>query len=304
MLPFPLIYCDGYDLNLGEHVFPAVKYRLIHERLLSDQVAGPEDFVVPQPASDEDVQLVHDADYIDRLKNGKLSYSEILRLEIPFSPQMVHAVWLAAGGSILAARKALEVGAGINIGGGFHHAYPDHGEGFCAIHDVAIAIRRLQKDGSIHSAAVVDCDVHHGNGTAAIFTGDSSVFTLSLHQENNYPHPKPPSTMDIHLPDGIRDDEYLKRLAEGVEAALSGRPDLLCYVAGADPYYQDQLGGLCLTMDGLRRRDALVFAAARQAGVPVMVTLAGGYAARVTDTVQIHVNTVQALAEVFLATSH
>ena len=298
MLPFPLIYCDGYDLNLGEHVFPSVKYRLIHERLLADQVAGPEDFVAPLPATDEDVHLVHDADYIDRLKNGKLSYSEILRLEIPFSPQMVHAVWLAAGGSILAARKALEVGAGFNIGGGFHHAYPDHGEGFCAIHDVAIAIRRLQKDGAIRTAAVVDCDVHHGNGTAAIFTGDSSVFTLSLHQENNYPHPKPPSTMDIHLPDGIRDDEYLKRLEGGVAAALSGRPDLVCYVAGADPYYQDQLGGLCLTMDGLRRRDTLVGTAARRARVPVMVTLAGGYAARLVDTIQIHVNTVQALANV------
>ncbi len=298
MLPFPLIYSDGYDLNLGEHVFPAVKYRLIHERLLADQVAGPEDFQPPQPASDDDVLLVHDADYVDRLKNGKLSYSEILRLEIPFSPQMVRAVWLAAGGSILAARKAMESGAAINIGGGFHHAYPDHGEGFCAIHDVAIAIRRLQKDGAIRTAAVVDCDVHHGNGTAAIFTRDSSVFTLSLHQENNYPHPKPPSTMDIHLPDGIRDEEYLKRLDEGVAAALAAKPDLLCYIAGADPYYQDQLGGLCLTMDGLRRRDALVATAARRAGVPVMVTLAGGYAARLVDTVEIHVNTVRALAEV------
>lgn len=297
MLPFPLIYSDGYDLNLGEHVFPSVKYRLIHESLLAEQIAGPEDFRNPSPASDDDILLVHDADYVTRLKEGRLTYSEILRLEIPFSPEMVQAVWLAAGGSIMAARLALESGAGFNLGGGFHHAYPDHGEGFCAIHDVAVAIRRLQKDGAIRKAAIVDCDVHHGNGTAAIFGGDASVFTVSLHQENNYPHPKPPSTMDFHLPDGCRDDDYLKRLDEGVQAALAFSPDLLCYVGGADPYFQDQLGGLSLTMEGLRRRDALVFTAARARRVPVMVTLAGGYAARVSDTVQIHVNTVKALAE-------
>ena len=302
MLPFKLVYSDRYDLNLGAHVFPAVKYRLIHEKLLADQIAGPEDFLEPPPATDADVHLVHDLEYIEKLKHGRLSYAEILRLEIPYSPEMVAAVWLAAGGSILAARQALERGAGVNVGGGFHHAFPDHGEGFCAIHDVAIAIRRLQKDDAITRAAVVDCDVHHGNGTAAIFSGDHTVFTLSLHQENNYPHPKPPSTLDIHLPDGVRDEEYLRLLEQGLETALGesrdGKIDMVCYVAGADPYYQDQLGGLSLSIPGLRQRDAVVFGAARRRRIPVMVTLAGGYAARVADTVQIHVNTVKALEQV------
>jgi acetoin utilization deacetylase AcuC-like enzyme len=212
---------------------------------------------------------------------------------------MVRAVWLAAGGSILAARKAIEQRAAVNIGGGFHHAFADHGEGFCAIHDVAIAIRRLQKDGLVERAAVVDCDVHQGNGTAAIFAGDASVFTLSLHQENNYPSPKPPSDLDVNLADGTGDDEYLEQLAHALHAVVAAGPfQLWCYVAGADPYGQDQLGGLGLTIDGLRRRDQLVFGHALSRSIPIMVTLAGGYARRVEDTVTIHANTVRALQEV------
>jgi acetoin utilization deacetylase AcuC-like enzyme len=289
-----LVYSDQYDLNLGNHVFPSIKYRLIKERLLQDGVAQPEDLVEPPAASDDDVALVHDRDYIRKLRTGKLSYLEIMRLEIPYSPELIRAVWLSAGGSILAGRLALEDGAAVNLGGGFHHAYPDHGEGFCVLNDIAIAIRRLQKDQAIERAMTVDVDVHQGNGTAAIFGGDPSVFTLSIHQANNYPHPKPPSSLDINLPDGVDDDGYLAALGEGLDKSLADfQPELLVYVAGADPYREDQLGGLRLTVEGLEKRDRLVFEKARAKKIPVAVTLAGGYARRVEDTVTIHANTVR-----------
>jgi len=306
MLPFPIVYSDDYELELGAHVFPAAKYRLIHERLLAEGHAAATDFIRPPEASDEDVLLVHTRDWVTKLRTGTVTYADILRMEIPYSPELVKAFWLSAGGSILASRKALEGGAGFNLCGGFHHAFPGHGEGFCMIHDVAIAIRRLQEDGAIRRALIVDLDVHQGNGTAAIFSGDGSgdaaggraVFTFSMHQENNYPHPKPPSTLDINLPDGIGDDEYHALLAEGLERAFASfQPDLVWYLAGADPYREDQLGGLGLTIRGLRRRDDLVLRAARQRGIPAAVTLAGGYARRLEDTVTIHTNTVLALRD-------
>ena len=293
-----LIYSDHYDLNLGNHVFPSIKYRLIKERLLRDGAARQEEIVGPPAAADDDIALVHHRDYIRKLQSGKLSYLEILRLEIPYSPELVRAVWLSAGGSILAGRLALQDGACANIGGGFHHAYPDHGEGFCVLNDVAIAIRRLQKDQAIERAMTVDCDVHQGNGTAAIFAGDPSVFTLSIHQANNYPYPKPPSSLDINLADGTGDDEYLHELAAGLDQALSGfQPQLIMYVAGADPYREDQLGGLKLTFEGLEKRDRLVFEKARAKNIPVAVTLAGGYARHVEDTVTIHATTIRVAKE-------
>ncbi len=293
-----LVYSDQYDLNLGNHVFPSIKYRLIKETLLRDRIAGPEDFVEPAAAADEDVALVHHREYIRKLQAGKLSYLEILRLEIPYSPELVRAVWRSAGGSILAGRLAIEDAAAVNVGGGFHHAYPDHGEGFCVLNDIAIAIRRLQKDKIIERAMTVDCDVHQGNGTAAIFAGDHSVFTLSIHQENNYPYPKPPSTLDINLRDGVEDAEYLGELEKGLERALGEfHPDLISYVAGADPYRDDQLGGLRVSLEGLERRDRLVFEKARSKKIPIAVTLAGGYARRVEDTIQIHTNTIRVAKE-------
>jgi acetoin utilization deacetylase AcuC-like enzyme len=297
-LDVKLVYSDQYDLNLGNHVFPSIKYRLIKEKLLHEHIASPEDFVEPAPAADEDVALVHHREYLRRLLTGKLSYLEIMRLEIPYSPELVRAVWLSAGGSILAGRLALEAGAAVNIGGGFHHAHPDHGEGFCVLNDIAIAIRKLQKDKAIERAMTVDCDVHQGNGTAAIFAGDLSVFTLSIHQENNYPYPKPPSTLDINLRDPVEDAEYLRELEKGFDSALAEfQPDLIVYVAGADPYRDDQLGGLRLSLEGLERRDRLVFEKARAKKIPVAVTLAGGYARRVEDTIQIHTNTVRVAKE-------
>ena len=293
MLPFKLIYHDGYDLNLGAHVFPSQKYHMIRDKLLEDSVATQDDFLAPQPATDEDVLRVHSQEYVYKLKNGSLSRTEEMRLEVPYSKKLIEACWLAAGGSILAGRRALQDGWAANIGGGFHHACPDHGEGFCVIHDVAIAIRRLQFDGAMERAMVVDTDVHQGNGTAVVFGGDGNVYTLSLHQEHNYPFPKPPSTMDVDLPDGIGDQEYLAILEKHLHQALHDfAPELLFYVAGADPYREDQLGGLALTMEGLAQRDALVFDYARRNGVPVAIALAGGYARRVADTVDIHVGTI------------
>ncbi len=298
MLPFKLVYSDRYDLNLGAHVFPTEKYRLLRDRLLREQLAGPEDLLEPTPATDADILLVHEPGYVRRLRTGTLTYQEIIQMEIPYSRQMVEAVWLATGGSILAARRALADRIGFNLGGGFHHAFPGHGEGFCAIHDVAVAIRRLLADGLVERVLVIDCDVHHGNGTAAIFAGDDRVFTISIHQYNNYPPEKPPSNIDIHLEDRTGDAEYLVALsARYVPAVEMIRPQLVFYVAGADPYYQDQLGGLSLTLDGLKRRDRLVIEAARRAGAAVAVTLAGGYAVDVNDTVTVHANTIVAARE-------
>ncbi len=292
------VYSDDYDLNLGAHVFPAVKYRRTKEQLLEEGVAKPEDFIAPEPATDEDVALVHDRDYIWKLKNGKLSHVETLRMEVPYSAELVRAVWLSAGGSILAGREALRDSVAANIGGGFHHAFPDHGEGFCVLHDVAIAIRRLQKDKLIERAMTVDLDVHQGNGTAAIFAGDHSVFTFSMHQQNNYPVPKPPSSLDVNLPDGVRDQEYLDLLRESLDEIIPKfAPQIIFYIAGADPYWDDQLGGLRLSLDGLIKRDRMVFEKARARGVPVAVTLAGGYAHKVEDTVRIHANTLKIAKE-------
>jgi acetoin utilization deacetylase AcuC-like enzyme len=356
MVPFKLIYSDNYYLPIGQHVFPAEKYRRIHDRLLETKAAGPEDFLMPEPAKDEDILLVHKPDYVHKLKTGTLSAREEMQLEVPYSPELVRAFWLAAGGSILAARKALEDRVAISIGGGFHHAFSDHGEGFCMINDVAVAIRRMQHDGKIQRAMTVDCDVHQGNGTASIFAGmripgkplpswsapvlgrssveqippvgrddkslgdtteldapdsddpqdvirhahDGDVFTISLHQQNNYPAWKPPSSIDVDLPDGIGDGDYLAWLDNALSSGLRQfEPELICYIAGADPYKHDQLGGLALTLEGLQRRDELVFKGARARSIAVMVTYAGGYARNVEDTVTIHCNTVLAAKNIF-----
>jgi acetoin utilization deacetylase AcuC-like enzyme len=329
MLPFKLVYSDAYFLPIGKHVFPAEKYRRIRDRLISTGVADPSDFLEPQPATDQDILLVHKPEYVQKLKTGTLSPREEMEMEIPYSRDLVEAFWLSAGGSILAGRQALKDRVCISIGGGFHHAHPDHGEGFCMIHDVAVAIRRLQRDNQIHAAMTVDCDVHHGNGTAAIFAGTRTaslplpsvpstlnqswsaktrmrgahagdVFTISLHQQNNYPVYKPPSSIDVDLPDGTNDDTYLAWLDNALSSAFRQfEPDLICYIAGADPYREDQLGGLDLTIEGLKKRDELVFRVAKTRNVPVMVTYAGGYAINVEDTVTIHTNTVIAAKEIF-----
>lgn len=299
MLPFKIFYHPNYDLNLGPHVFPSQKFRLIQLQLLREEIAAPEDFVLPEEATDADLLRVHTAEWVGKLRNGTLTASEIMKLEVPYSPELARAVWLAAGGSILAGQCALRDGFGCNLGGGFHHAFANHGEGFCAIHDVAVAIRRLQADDAIRKAMVVDTDVHHGNGTAHIFRTDETVFTISIHQLNNYPAHKPPSNVDLNMDDRVEDDEYLETLMPVVTESLEKfQPDIVFYVGGADPYCEDQLGGLMLTKKGLKARDKRVFEEARKRGVPVATTLAGGYARQVEDTVQIHVNTVVAAREV------
>jgi acetoin utilization deacetylase AcuC-like enzyme len=299
MLPFKVVYHPNYDLNLGLHVFPSQKFRLIQLMLLKDEIAAPADFVLPWEATDEDLLRAHTPEWIEKLRKGTLTASEIMKLEVPYSPELAKAVWLAAGGSILAGQLALRDGFGCNLGGGFHHAYANHGEGFCAINDVAVAIRRLQVDGAIKRAMVVDTDVHHGNGTAHIFRDDDSVFTISIHQLNNYPTHKPSSDVDLNMPDRVEDDEYLETLMPVVVDSLEKfRPEIVFYVGGADPYCEDQLGGLMLTKKGLKERDKRVFAEARKRGVPVATTLAGGYARLVEDTVRIHVNTIVAAREV------
>src|SRR6202035_4585704 len=228
MLPFKLVYHERYDLNLGAHVFPSEKFRLIHGKLLNDRIADVDDFLRPEPASDADIRRVHTEDWVQKLKTGTLTASEQMKLEVPYSPELVRAFWLAAGGTIIAAQSALQYGFGCSLGGGFHHAYPGHGEGFCAIHDVAVAIRTLQARKKITRAIVVDTDVHHGNGTAAIFGKDDSVFTLSIHQVNNYPAHKPRSSLDLNLEDGVADEEYLATLMPAVKNSIASfQPDML-----------------------------------------------------------------------------
>jgi len=330
MLPFKLVYSEKYFLPIGEHVFRADKYRLIVERLLRNRWAEQSDIIEPRPASESDVMLVHSPHYINKLMEGSLSAREELQMEIPYSPQVVDTFMLHAGGSIMAAEHALQDGVCINVGGGFHHAFPDHGEGFCMINDIAVAIRSLQKRGMIERAMTVDVDVHQGNGTAAIFgkpapnspalpstspqtisTGRGAmlqgasrdVFTISLHQENNYPFVKPPSSIDVNLPDGCSDGEYLAWLDNALSSGLRQfEPQLIFYVAGADPFVEDQLGGLHLTLEGLKQRDELLFRVARAHEIPVVVAYAGGYANQVEDTVTIHCNTVLAATEVYRKT--
>jgi acetoin utilization deacetylase AcuC-like enzyme len=328
VLPLLLVYSEKETLPIGNHLFHAGKYRGIRERLLRNGAFTERDFISAPPCEEDDLLLVHTKRWVDKLKQGTLSVREELELELPYSKELVEAFWHITGGSIAAARQALQNHCCVHIGGGFHHAFADHGEGFCLINDVAVAIRRMQRDGLIARAMVIDCDAHQGNGTAAIFgTGGPEpfpppswsasmltpkrkvnvktseardVFTLSLHQESNYPHWKPASSIDVNLPDGTTDSEYLEWLQTALKDARERfEPELICYVSGADPYQGDQLAGLAMTIDGLKQRDLMVFNFARDHGFPVMTTLAGGYAENPEDTVIIHANTALAAKEVF-----
>ncbi len=291
----PVVWHEAYEADIGPHVFPTRKYRAARDRLLADETIAPEEIRRPEPASDAQVALVHTAAYLDKIRRGAFSWQDMMTLELPFSTELKQAMWLCAGGSILTARLALEHGLAVHLGGGFHHAFADHGEGFCLINDVAIALRVLSGEGLIRRSAVIDCDLHHGNGTAAIFHNEPSVFTFSIHQQNNYPALKPPSDLDLGLPDGTGDSDYFGLLELHIPQIIDQHePELAFYLAGADPYEEDQLGGLRLTREGLRRRDELIFRLLGAAGVAVAVTLAGGYARRFDDTVEIHCETVRA----------
>ena len=288
-----IVYSPLYEVTLPGHIWPTVKYRRVAERILAERIVDTAALVAPDNCSWEDLALAHAPEYLEKVRTGTLDEDEIRTLELPWVPELVDRFRLMTGGTCAAAALALDSGAAIHLGGGLHHAFAGHGEGFCLFNDIAVAIRRLQHDGRISRAAVIDCDVHHGNGTAAIFECDPSVFTFSIHQQHNYPFFKPRSDLDVGLADGTNDAEYLVRLERALPLVFESSPELIVYVAGADPFRSDRLGGLAMTFAGLRARDRMVFSAVRDRHLPVVVVLAGGYAVDVEDTVAVHVATVE-----------
>ncbi|HEY0404083.1 MAG TPA: histone deacetylase [Pyrinomonadaceae bacterium] len=295
-----VFYTPRYYADIGEgHVFPIRKFELVRDRLLGDGTLRPADIHEPQPAPVADVLLAHTEDYITRLRSGSLTGREVRRLGLPWSKALVRRSFLATGGTIAAARWALTAGVGSNLAGGTHHAFADRGEGFCVLNDVAVAIRVLRRDGLIERAAIVDCDVHQGNGTATIFAGDENVFTFSMHGAKNYPLFKALSTLDVELPDETADDDYLKTLSRHLPRVFAHAPDIIFYLGGADPFAGDKLGRLALSIAGLRARDEMVLSECLERSMPVVTLMSGGYAKDINDTVEIHCNTIRAVRRVF-----
>jgi len=295
-----VFYSPNYYADIGAgHVFPIRKFELVRDRLLGDGTLRQEDLVEPAPASLEDVLQVHTEDYVHRLCSGKLSDKELRRLGLPWSESLVRRSFYAVGGTIRAAHAALTQGVGCNLAGGTHHSFADRGEGFCVLNDVAIAIRALSRDGLIRRSAIIDCDVHQGNGTATIFAGDPDVFTFSIHGSKNYPLFKAKSTLDVELEDGTGDEKYLRSLADCLPAVFKHRPDIVFYLGGADPYIGDKLGRLAVSIAGLKKRDGLIVRECYEREVPVVTVMSGGYGEAISDTVEIHCNTIRAVAEVF-----
>ncbi len=288
------IYSPHYHVDIGLHVFPTAKYELIRERLIDQDGALAEDFLEPEQASAEEILSVHTQDYYLKCRDNLLSSLDQMRLELPWSPELFDAATRCVRGSIDAARLALNHGVGLHLGGGFHHAYPDHGEGFCVFNDHSCAIRQLQAEGAIEKALIADCDLHQGNGTAAVFADDPTVATFSIHQDHIYPMDRPPSTIDIGLMPGTNDKAYMQELERWLLPLFdSHAPDFVVFVGGADPYCEDQLGSLALTREGLSMRDALVAEACKERGLPLLVVLAGGYAHDFEDTIAIHLETIR-----------
>lgn len=286
----------GFPLPAG-HRFPVAKYAMLRERVVTEGIVAAERVLDPEAASDDELRLVHTKDYVERLTGGQLSAAEMRRIGFPWSDALVERSRRAVGGTIAAARHALTHGTAMNLAGGTHHAFADHGEGFCVFNDVAIAIRLLREEGLVRRAAVIDLDVHQGNGTHAIFAGDRDVFTFSMHGGRNYPFEKVAGTLDIDLDDGTEDAAYLDALGHALPRVLhSARPDLVVYLAGADPHEGDRLGRMKLTFAGLARRDVIVLEGCREVGLPVAVVIAGGYGARIEDTVSVHLATARIAA--------
>jgi len=282
-----------FPLPIG-HRFPIAKYALLREAVIDEGVVPAERVHEPEAASREALLRVHTAAYVDALTQGTLPPDAMRRLGFPWSSRLVERSYRAVGGTLAAARAALEHGVAMNLAGGTHHAFADRGEGFCVFNDVAVAIRALMAEGRVRRALVVDLDVHQGNGTHAIFADDPRVFTFSMHGRRNYPFQKVAGDLDVELDDGVRDPAYLALLQDALPRAIAAStPDLAIYLAGADPHEGDRLGRLALTFDGLLRRDAMVLAACRDVGIPVAITIAGGYGRDVHDTVRVHVNTAR-----------
>ena len=295
-----VFYTPRYYAEIGaHHIFPIRKFELVRDRLLSEGTLRQEELVEPDPATLENVHLVHTEDYVSRLCNGTLTAKELRRLGLPWSESLVRRSFYAVGGTICAARHALEVGFGSNLAGGTHHAFADRGEGFCVLNDVAIAIRALRRESLMRRAAVVDCDVHQGNGTATIFADDAHTFTFSIHGANNYPLFKAKSRLDVELADGASDEEYLRTLAESLPAVFEHEPEIVFYLAGADPYVGDKLGRLAVSIDGLRQRDAYVLRECFEREIPLVTVMSGGYGEDINDTVEIHCNTIRMVKNIF-----
>lgn len=294
-LPFKFIYSDEYWMaSLGHHIFPVKKYRLLYERVIA-LGAGKDDFIQARPVSEEDLLLVHTPKYLKKVMAGSLSSVELQALELPFSPEVLRFFLLMTGGTVQTVKEALRSGLAVHLGGGFHHAFPDHGEGFCLFNDIAVAIETIKRAGEIKRPMVVDCDLHQGNGTAFIFSKKDYVFTFSIHQMDIYPSEKPPSSLDVGLWSGDDDLAYLKALSPHFPRIYQEyRPDLVVYLAGADPYRKDLLSGLEVSAEALKKRDRIVIENARKLKIPVAIVLGGGYTAEVEETVGIHLNTIKA----------
>jgi len=286
-----VVFSPAYHCDIGAHVFPVEKFAWVRRCLIESGDVREEDILEPVEAPEADLELVHTREYLDDLHALRWT-SRTACSELPLTSEIVRAYILAAGGTTLAAREAMQCGTGVNLGGGFHHAFAALASGFCYINDLAVAVRVLQRDGKIARAAVVDCDLHQGNGTAHLFRDDPTVFTFSIHQENLYPV-KEKSDLDIGLENGTGDEEFNRKLADALESVWEHRPDIVLYQAGADPFEEDQLGALKLSFEGLEARDRLVLEGCHRRGIPAVVTLGGGYARRVPDTVRIHARTCQ-----------
>ena len=299
-----LFYCDHFVLPLPDgHRFPMRKYSLLRERVIELGIVEPEDLLVPDPVSRADLERAHDPNYVRRVIDGSLSAREIRRIGFPWSPELVERSRRSAGGTLAASRAALADGASVNLAGGTHHAAAASGEGFCVFNDSAIAARAVQAERAADRIAVIDCDVHQGNGTASIFAGDPTVFTFSVHGAKNFPFQKARSDLDVELEDGSTDDQYLEAVERGLAAAVEvGKPDLVIYVSGADPLDGDKFGRLSVSKRGLAARDRMVFETLVGVGIPVAVVMAGGYAPDVQDTVDVHVETVRAAVRGVAAT--
>jgi acetoin utilization deacetylase AcuC-like enzyme len=295
-----VFYTPRYYADIGPgHVFPIRKFELVRDKLLAEGTVEPAEIVEPAPAPLEDVLLVHTTDYVSRLCSGNLSPKEIRRLGLPWSESLVQRSFYAVGGTLAATRASLAAGYSSNLAGGTHHSFPERGEGFCVLNDVAIAIRAMRERKLFQRAAIVDCDVHQGNGTATIFAGDMDTFTFSIHGANNYPLFKAESTLDVELADGTSDTEYLETLAKHLPSVFAAEPEIVFYLAGADPYRGDKLGRLAVSIDGLRERDAYVLRECYEREVPIVTVMSGGYGKDINDTVEIHCNTIRMVKEIF-----
>ena len=295
-----VFYSPRYYADIGDlHIFPIRKFELVRDKLLTEGTLTKDEIVEPEPASVDEVLLVHTSDYISRLRNGELTAREIRRLGLPWSESLVRRSFYAVGGTISAAQVALEHGYASNLAGGTHHSFAERGEGFCVLNDVAIAIRALRRRKLVTRVAIIDCDVHQGNGTATIFEGDNETFTFSMHGANNYPLFKARSSLDVELPDGTGDELYLQTLAEHMSAVFHHEPEIVFYLAGADPYVGDKLGKLGLSIDGLRQRDSFVLQQCFEHEIPIATVMSGGYGKTLDDTIEIHCNTIRQVKQIF-----